>query len=217
MKKIVYSILLLVATFLLNIGLYYYSDSYSFFLKKVKYGDEIITLESKNITDNIGKENCNCEAITQCNAPQETNTWSLVSTGVDLLKKEEQLNSFFSIFDKNTLSEKTYDEYYQIFDITDEYPKEYLTYHNENYEVYLFLWGSFIDIYNLFDLLSTYPNVEKKFSLNKLNNFWKQSFFINTKVDDGNVRLVVDNWKILFWLKVKKSYYNNVKTILEKF
>lgn len=220
MKKIVYALLFLVFTFLFNVVLYYYSDSYSFFLKKIKYGDEIIIQWSKEITDAV-KENtpamCDCqkEIDSVCGTfGKQNDTSFMLSSGA--LNREAEFNEFFSFFDKNTFVLKNYDEYYKIFDITDEYPKEYFTYTSEQMEIYLFSWGKYNDLYNLFELLSTYPGEDKKFSLNKANNFWKKTFYINLEKDDGNVRLVVDNWKILFWLKVKKSYYNEVKKILEK-
>lgn len=217
MKKVVYALAIVVVTFLTNIGLFYYSDNYSFFLKKMKYWDNVISLDAKNITD-IPQNNsgsCNCQNISSGASLTTPSRSPAASNGSWALNLEQQLKELFSLFDKKTLVLQTYDEYYKIFDITDEYPKEYYTYRNENLELYLFPSGNFTDMYNLFDLLSTYPNVGVKFTLNKSNVFGKMSFYINPKVDDGNVRLVIDNWKILFWLKVKKSYYSQVKKILE--
>jgi hypothetical protein len=54
----------------------------------------------------------------------------------------------------------------------------------------------------------------KDFQLNRMDNFWKKSFFINLSQQDDQVRLVVDNGNILFWLKMKKNYYNDIKNIL---
>lgn len=221
MKKVVYSILILILTFLLNIWLYYYSENYSFFLKKLKYWDTMINNESQNITDDYvaNNSNCNCDNV----QPICSNSWGLVKENTNIVSNSWtstsswQIDEFFTHFDKNTLKIKQYDEYYKIFNITDEYPTEYITYDNENFEVYLFLNWKFDDLYNMFELLSTDKTIINKFSLNKVNSFGKKSFFINTINDDGRVKLVVDNWKILFWLYIKKSYYNNIKTILEKF
>lgn len=220
MKKIIYSIIALVLAFLLNIWLYFYSESYSFFLKKLKYWDELIQNESQNITDNYSftpqKNECTCESVKYLNCQNNSDIQKEnILPQINTLSWE--LNELFTHFDKNTLVEKKFDEYYQIFNITDEYPTEYKTFTNENFELYLFNSWKFDDLYNLFDVLSKDQNVINKFSLNKSNNFWKQSFYINTKIDDWYARVVVSNWKILFWLKVKKWYYNVIKPILEKF
>lgn len=223
MKKIVYSILILITAFLLNIWLYFYSENYSFFLKKMKYWDSMINKESLNITDDYSlpnKEACNCDNIKPVSC-EKTNTWKIISENVInnvwTLSSSWEINEFFTYFDKNTLKIKWYDQYYQIFGITDEYPTEYITYNNENFEAYLFLSWKFDDIYNMFELLMTDKTIVNKFTLNKTNTFGKKSFFINTLKDDWKVKLVAYNWKILFWLNIKKSYYNNIKTILEKF
>lgn len=220
MKKIVYAILAISLAFLLNIWLYFYSENYSFFLKKIKYWNSVIEQESLNITDNYSlspiKESCNCEVSAPIKC-ENTFSWKITPKENQIFDQTGQLNQLFTFFDKVTLVEKPYNEYYKIFDITDEYPLEYRTYSNKNYELYLFHFWKFDDIYNMFDLLSKNINNKNKFSLNKLNNFWNKSFFINTNINDGNVRVVIDNWKILFWLNIKKSYYNDIKTILEKF
>lgn len=220
MKKIVYAILAISLAFLLNIWLYYYSENYSFFLKNIKYGNSVIEQESLNITDNYSpssiKETCNCE-VSEPIKCENTSTWKIIPVKNQTLDHTGQLNLLFTFFDKVTLVEKPYNEYYKIFGITDEYPTEYSIYSNKNYELYLFHFWKFDDIYNMFELLSKDVNNKNKFSLNKLNNFWNKSFFINTNVNDWSVKLVIDNWKILFWLNIKKSYYNDIKSILEKF
>ncbi|MDD5770133.1 MAG: hypothetical protein PHE25_04130 [Candidatus Gracilibacteria bacterium] len=219
MKKIVYSILILAIAFLLNIGLYFYSENYNFFLKKLKYGNSIIDKQSENITDNYSFENnkqdCNCESVCQnINSGKILNIPEIITNTLD---NTGQINELFKIFDKNKLFEKKYDEYYKIFGITDEYPTDYLTYNNENYELYLFLSGKFEDLYNLFEVLAKDGKLANKFTLNKVKLFGKNTFFINALEGNGNVRVIIDSGKILVGLNIKKSYYNNIKTILEKF
>jgi hypothetical protein len=236
MKKVVYSILVLIIIFLINIWLYYYSENYSFFLKKIKYWDLIIDKESLTITDDYTAKNqtCNCDCNCDNIKPMCYNSWVLSkesenekidkeitndlpeTNSWNIITNSWQIDEFFNFFDKNTLKIKQYDEYYKIFDITDEYPTEYITYNNENFEVYLFVNWKFDDIYNMFELLSGDKTITNKFYLNRLDNFGEKSFFINMVNDDWKVRLIIDNWKILFWLYTKKSYYNTIKQILEK-
>lgn len=219
MRKIVYIILIFTFLFLINIWFYFYNDNYYFFIKNIKYWVNLIDKESLNVTDNYIVENqtCNCDNIKQiCDynwkiIEENTNTinsWSIINNS--------KIDEFFTYFDKNTLKKKQYNEYYKIFDITDEYHTEYITYYNDNIEIYLFINSEFDDIFSMFELLSNDKSITNKYSLNKLNNFGKQSFFINTINDDWKIRLIIDSWKILFWLYTKKNYYYNIKTILKR-
>lgn len=227
MKKIVYLIVIISLTFLFNIVLYYFSDNYSFFLKNIKYGDDIISNDSKNITDDYlleTKNLCECDCIKEnLEIPKENQTPiiqelievpEIIETKDSSLDIQKVLSKFLEFY---TLEEKIYDEYYQIFDITDEYPRKYVSYFWENLEIYFFTWSEFEQIYNMFNFLTTEISIKNKFSLNKTDTFWKKSFFINLENPDDFVRIVVDDWNILFWLKVKKSYYNDVKNILKNF
>jgi hypothetical protein len=73
-------------------------------------------------------------------------------------------------FSKYNLEEKPYDEYYKMFDISDEYPNTYITYANTDLEIYFFPESSFEDFYNIFTLLSNDIMV-KDFQLNRMDNF----------------------------------------------
>ncbi len=226
MKKIVYAIWGIILLFLINVWLSFSSENYNFFLKKIKYWDVFLEKEAIKVSDEYSYKNnsktCNCETVQAVYCQNFTGTIAWVQTPnpnvtKDTLNLTGQLNILFQSFDENVLLKKPYDEYYKIFDITDEYPTEYITYSNINYELYLFPTWDIDNIYNIFELLSLDKNTLKKFTLNKVNNFGVKSFFLNLAKDDGKVRLVIYNWKILFWLNIKKSYYSNIKSILEKF
>lgn len=210
MKKIVYSIFLLSLAFLMNVWLYYYSESYSFFLKKLKYWNEIISNDSKNITDDYIAWNTNTWKT--CNCDEKTDKKQIIEEKKDYTKDIEKILNWFQTY---SLVQKPYDEYYKLFDITDEYPDTYMTYSSKDLDLFMFPWAKYEDVFNLFDLLST--DINKNFLLNKVIYFWKKAFFINMKTDDGFARVVIDDWNILFWLKFKKSSYNDVKKIIEKF
>lgn len=244
MKKVVYTILVICVVFLCNIGLYFYSDTYSFFLKQMKYWEDIPQDYTSLITDDYLLKNfswsqnlsCDCEtpieqecpiqpSLVELNTPTlsgQNNPTDLEVQKRELEKKQQEekrqqhlsrINSVLPRFSQYKLSEKAYDEYYKIFDISDEYPNQYYTYTWENLEMYFFPESSFEDFYNIFTLLSNDIMV-RKFELNKVENFWKKTFFINLNPKDDMVRLVMQGENILFWLKVKKSYYNDIKNIL---
>lgn len=247
MKKVVYTILLTTLVFLSNIVLYFYSDAYSFFLKKMKYWEEGVPDYSSRITDEyllknfpLWNKDCSCEnIISQTNTPEietfedilpqpQINEEDIPSPTSQKpqetefekqqkeLRKQENIQKISQIlpkFSKYNLVEKPYDEYYQIFDISDEYPNSYFTYSSPDLEIYFFPESNFSEFYNIFSLLAN-DSMVKDFELNQVNTFWKKTFFINLIPKDEKVRLVVDNGNILFWLKMKKGYYNDIKNIL---
>lgn len=244
MKKVVYTILIISVVFLCNIGLYFYSDTYSFFLKQMKYWDDIPTDYESLITDDYllknftGAENpsCNCEVPPQPECPSpialiepstdslswQNNLSSLDTQKIEQEKKQQQekrqqhlvrITPVLAKFSSYKLIEKPYDEYYNMFDVSDEYPNPYYTYTWENLEMYFFPESSFENFYNIFTLLSKDAMV-RKFELNTVQNFWKKTFFINLEPKDDAVRIVVQGENILVWLKFKKSYYNDIKNIL---
>lgn len=238
MRKIVYSILIVSFVFLLNIGLYFYSDSYSFFLKKIKYWEEASLLDKNKITDEYllnsltsWEEKCNCEPLVCDNTLNSEKNIEQVDDLMNvtpiqpqeniqnetLSKNNQKISEYIKKFSNYNLLEKSYDEYYKIFDITDEYPNKYTTYSSWDLEIYFFPLSNYDEIYNIFNFLINDDLITNKFDLNKTNNFWKQSFFINLKTQDDFVRLIIDDWNILFWLKIKKGYYWDIKKILQNF
>lgn len=244
MKKIVYTIFSISFIFILNIFFFYYSNSYSYFLKNLKNNNENKKDLSNLITDDYMLNNLNqpsIPCIDNTNKEIENNQNNINNEIIDILndnnkvietiippkvdenqiliKKlkswevDEKNLKLLSNFKEFNLKLNDYNDYYELFDLTIEYPKPYLTYlnNNSNLDLYIFIDDTFDNIYNTFNYLSW--NEEKKFSLNKTNNFGDKSFFINLE-NDNFVRLVIEKNNLLFWLKLKKEYYNNIKNIL---
>jgi hypothetical protein len=63
-----------------------------------------------------------------------------------------------------------------------------------------------------------YLEKDLPFWVNRVKNFWEDSFYINLDEDiaDGFVRLVIFDNGVTFWLKIKKDEYNKVKDLLLK-
>lgn len=99
-----------------------------------------------------------------------------------------------------------------LFDLTNEYPNDYFEYYSEQVTLYFFPIGSYDKMYEIFNVL-TY---DLPFTINEVNNFGEKSFYINLdkEVEDNYTRLVISNRWILFWLKIHKDEYNNIKDIL---
>lgn len=221
MKKIVYVILVLSVIVILNVYLFYSNQWYASFVKSIKYWQEkkiLVTDEYLNI-DKQTPEQCvlNNSGILS----ENQNTWSLnkqnyLETSIEkpIEKIEEkkdyknEINNVLKIFSSYKLKEKSYDEYYKIFWLTDEYPDKYLTYLDKDIELYIFTWNDFEYIYDFLNI------VWEKATIKKTNTFWKNSFFINLKENDNKVRLVVDNWEVIFWLVIWKNKYPEIKKII---
>jgi hypothetical protein len=99
-----------------------------------------------------------------------------------------------------------------LFELTWEYPDYYYEYYSKDLTLYLFPSRTYEEVFDIFDYLSN----SLPFSLNAINNFWDNSFYINLREDvaDNFVRLVVSDNGITFWLKIKKDEYNKVKNML---
>lgn len=121
----------------------------------------------------------------------------------DIIKK-------FSSYDLKLLDINT-----NLFDLTNEYPDEYFEYYSRDLTLYFFTTKKYNDVLDIFEILEW----ELPFTINKANNIWEKSFYINLNedLDDWIVRTVISyNW-IVFGLKLKKSEYNKIKEILKKF
>jgi len=96
-----------------------------------------------------------------------------------------------------------------LFDITSEYPDNYLEYYSKDLTLYFFPTKNYKDVYDIFSVLE----YELPFKINELNNYWDNSFFINLNQDinDSFIRIVISNKWVVFWLKIKKNEYNQIK------
>ena len=99
-----------------------------------------------------------------------------------------------------------------LFELTWEYPDYYYEYYSKDLTLYLFPTRTYREVFDIFDYLS--GNIP--FTLNEINNFWDNSFYINLRedVEDNFVRLVISDDAVTFWLKIKKDEYNRVKNLL---
>jgi hypothetical protein len=117
------------------------------------------------------------------------------------------LDKFEKFYDLDKIEVNT-----NLFEITDEYPDLYYEYYSPELTLYFFTTKQYLEIYDIFEYLQN----DLPFVVNKVNNFWEESFYINLKneVNDNYIRLVITNNWITFWLKVKSSEYENIKNIL---
>jgi len=211
MRRIIVFLVFLVFLFLVNVIFYFVSDDYKFFLKKIKNNDEIVYIDDTEINDSIG------------NQFQDPNITIVEYDLVDEIKDEDITTTFITkqpekilwknyqkildIFTKYSL--KPIELTNNLFDLTWEYPDSYYEYYSKDLTLYFFDTKKYNEVYDVFDIL-TY---DSPFTVNKIDNFWNSSFYINLNEDiqDNYIRLVINYKWVVFGLKIKKSEYNIIK------
>lgn len=205
--------------FLLNITLYATSENYRFFVKKIKNPEEIVYNDQDSITDSPSPEKISPGLIDSLqqqglsiitpltweeNEIRETS--SEAKKSIVLGQKYQEILDLFADYKLGKLELRS-----DLFGITDEYPDPYHEYYSKDFTLYFFPSKSYSELRDIFTLQKQLP-----IEINEVNNFATQSFFINMiPRDDKNVRLVVDYKSIVFWLKIKKDEYNEIKALLE--
>lgn len=228
MRTVTLLLVLLIITLLGNIIAYSVSEDYRFFVKKIKYSDDLV-YELDNVVDdtqrvvlledssgddvvvvddditNISEGFTFLDALWIQQAEDIT-----VEELPELLEVEQEILNL--IKEKFVLSQS--DQTISLFDITTEYPDPYHEYANKHLSFYIFPTKTYGEVYNIFEVL----RYELPYSLNKTNNFGSSSFYINLEwaYDDQKVRIVFEHESRAFWLKIKKDSYNTVKQILDE-
>lgn len=221
-------VLWIIWLFILNIILYFFIPPYNSFIKNLKYwnnnqSNNIYIPEEKNIEKNNWESFLEKNIINDIDA-QTDNTNNDLDV-IDIIKDENDFNQIqkdsknkdysqiLNYFSKYNLSKKTYDPDYKMFYLTSEYFQEYITYSWSWIDLYIYNNDSFLNIYNFFDEIKDDIWV----NINKTNTFWNNSFFINKINKDWRIRLIIKYSYILIWLNIDKSYYEDIKKILNNF
>ncbi len=208
MRKIIIFIVFLIIIFIINLIFYSLSEEYRFFLKKIKNSWDVVYLENKNIDDTINKKEL--EFIETSNENEsifdlKDEIWKvMLKSEVTLWKNYKEIIDLFSIYKLIKLELNS-----GLFDLTDEYPDNYFEYYSKDLTLYLFPTKTYNDLFDIFSILDD----ELPFSLNEVNNFGDNSFYINLNkdIEDRFVRLIISNKWVVFGLKIKKTEYDLVK------
>ena len=205
-----------------NIVIYSVSEDYRFFLKKIKYSQEVVYDDTLTIDDSRQIEvldTSSPETETTIKSDESLEFLDVLSGREDIQKEEEKREltederEFIEAFkERFVLSEE--ESYGSLFDITTEYPDDYYEFKNKHISVYVFQSKSYEEVLKIFQVLE----YELPYTINEVNNFADASFYINLDdaYSDGIVRLVLNHKNTAFWLKIKKDSYNTVKEILSE-
>ena len=211
MRKIIIFIIFLIIIFVTNLSFYFLSEDYRFFLKKIKDTDQIVYLEDKVINDIIESEILEDAEIVALSNKNEKIFELKDDSWVATLKKEiilwKNYKNIINLFTSYKLIKLEMNS--NLFDLTDEYPDNYFEYYSKDLTLYLFPTKTYTDLKDIFSVLE----YELPFSINEVNNFWDNSFYINLNqdIEDRFVRLIVTNKWVVFWLKIKKTEYDLVR------
>ncbi len=235
MRNTILFIIFLIFSFLINVIFYYISADYRFFLKNLKKNEltieeqsdflnddfsyntkNVVENEDDKISDEIEKSEIddiklddNIEIVKTSNEnnlifSDDKDNKVKIKNNVSLWKNYKDILDIFSNYDLQALELNT-----NLFDITDEYPDNYLEYYSKELTLYFFPTKTYKEVYDIFSVLE----FELPFKMNAANSFWEESFFVNLNQDisDNFVRVVISHKWVVFWLKIKKNEYNLIK------
>lgn len=212
MKNIILIILFLVGIFILNITFYYTSSNYQDFIKRVKKESSKTStsiLQEDFSWDNIWK-NYFSGTISQIEKENENKNKNESDSKQEEIKLWKWYQEILDLFKEYDL--KKVDINFNLFDLTNEYPDSYYEFYSPKLTIYFFTTKNYSDLYDIFKVL------EWPFKINESNSFWEKSFFINFNSDlKDAVRIIIANKWIVFWIKVDKNEYENVKQKLQNF
>lgn len=220
MRNAILFLIFLILSFSINIVFYYVSEDYRDFLKNLKNDNNVVNNDSNFLlTDDfpinlvnsnteipkINEEKVNEKNIIDDIEIIEPNRelWKNISE-ISLWRNYKEITDLFLSYWLQQLELNT-----NLFDITDEYPDEYLEFYSRDLTLYFFPSKRYNDLIDIFSVLQN----ELPFTINEVNNFGDNSFFINLNEDinDNIIRLVISNKWVVFWLKIRKNDYNLVR------
>ncbi|MDD2871609.1 MAG: hypothetical protein PHS49_06475 [Candidatus Gracilibacteria bacterium] len=216
MRKVIVFLIFLIIIFIVNILFYFVSDDYREFLKNLKNKENTtVSLDEKAFNDIPQLEVSDSEKIVPSTKNEEIFTLEDSKGKVELKnevvlgKNYQDIIDIFSVYNLNKLEINS-----SLFDITNEYPDNYFEYYSADLTLYLFPTKTYRDLADIFTVLSD----ELPFTINEVNNFGDNSFFINLNNDiaDRFIRIVVSNKGVVFGLKIKITEYDLVKSKLNE-
>jgi len=229
MRLLIIFLSLLIFLLTINVGAFIISDDYRFFLKKLKYNEDIV-YDDIQVDDSeryqISPEGSSLSEdgdviLWVTKIEQESDFFDILSgdTDITIADTQENLPELFrdeqwvkqAFEEKFILTEELLPE--KLYGISDEYPDMYREYSNVHMSLYMFSTKSYNDVKNILRVISG----EENFSLNEVDNFWSSSLYLNMGEwnEDWMVRILFEYENMAFWLKIKKDSYNTAKQILE--
>jgi len=231
-------LIILASAFIVNISFYYLNESYRNFFQ----GSGDLSQDGKLMTDDYSINPQEVERTLEQSLEDKVDLGTRNSASENAIRKENTItkqtdqnknNDFTQIEvqpkNKEELVMSPYEKemlflfrnynftklssHGSLLDITTEYPSEYFEYYLPDLTLVFFSTKTYSEVKEIFEIEQDTWN----FTINEVDNFGDESFYINLSegFDDWAVRIVfTKEWKV-FWLKISKYEYNNVKKILK--
>jgi len=223
--KIFQLLLIAIFMFILNIWLYYTSEGYREFLQNIKW-EKIVEnindeykIEEKEIEKSLedelnekvinNKEEVNKELNSKDSLIEKI---EFVHKKVNIdLEESDYFKTFLKNFSKYNLT--SLDITSPLMDVTNEYPDKYFEYYSPELTIYNFPTKNYDEVREIFEIESNWNN----FTINEVDNFWEESFYINLWKDykDNFIRIILLKENNVIWIKVSKNEYNSIKNIIK--
>lgn len=211
--------------FLLNIWLYYTSEGYRQFLQNIKQEENLedindeYKIEEKEIEESL-EEELNKKIINNKEEiNEELKSKSSLIEKIEFVQKKVNIeieeSDYFKSFLKNfsIYNLTSLDNDSPLMDVTNEYPDKYFEYYSTELTIYSFPTKNYDEVREVFEIESNWDN----FTINEVDNFWEESFYINLWKDykDNFIRIILLKENNVIWIKVSKNEYNSIKNIIK--
>lgn len=223
-RKAIYFLHALLFILVINIVFFYSNDSYNSFITSLKHWNTEDDIQIV-INDDYGYYSPGPEDVTYVLWDENPNlqTWALDLLWDEIaqweVKEEEEKTIYMQDDDRIVLNAfssynmKRLFEHWSLFDLTSEYPDDYFEYIWGEISLYFFVTKTYDEVKQIFDAISyTLP-----FSIKEVTLFERRAFFLNLEdsFTDDYVRLVIEYKNRVFWLKIKKTMYNEIKSVVK--
>lgn len=226
MRILISFLALIIILLICNIVAYTISEDYRFFLKKMKYQEDVVYEEDNSIDDTSRhsiKETINEEGKKQVEVEEIKDTTGIffienITKNTEDTKERGELlldeKKIKKLFEEKFILRENEEADEKLFGLTWEYPEIYREYQNSHFTLYMFIGKGYTDVQKILEVLS----YELPYELNEVNNFATRSLYINMQswYEDDFVRILFEYENLAFWLKIKKDSYNGVKEILNR-
>ena len=223
--KIFQLLIISIFMFLLNIWLYYTSEGYRQFLQNIKQEENLedindeYKIEEKEIEESL-EEELNKKIINNKEKiNEELKSKSSLIEKIEFVQKKVNIeieeSDYFKSFLKNfsNYNLTSLDNDSPLMDVTNEYPDKYFEYYSTELTIYSFPTKNYDEVREVFEIESNWDN----FTINEVDNFWEESFYINLWKDykDNFIRIILLKENNVIWIKVSKNEYNSIKNIIK--
>lgn len=215
--------------FILNIWLYYTSESYRWFLQNIKW-EKIVEevnddyrIKEEEIEKSLEEELNEKIIINKEEANLELNSKNSLIEKIEFVQKKVDKNIEMKDYSKKFLNifyekfwEDTFtmlEEHSSLMEVTSEYPDKYFEFYSPDLTLYFFPTKDYNEVKEIFEIESDWD----LFIINEVDNFWDESFYINLWEDyrDDFIRIILSKNDSVIWIKVSKNEYDSIKNIIK--